>query len=244
MFGIGEAIGGALGLVGTLATNASNEKQTGDTNRMNADSMKNQMDFQERMSNTAYVRAMEDMKNAGLNPMLGYKTGGASTPAGSSGGFQAAKMENALGNAVNSAIAVRQVRSDVAQKESQAELNAASAGAAKTQADANVASAQAARANAQKSTAEAISVARRNDIEGGAVDTMKKTFRNQAEADLAKARANKDFAGYDNLVPRINQGLGGLNSAKDLLNPFKGSLPKLDDFGRGWKPALPGKRLP
>ena len=40
-------------------------------------------EWQEHMSSTAYQRAVEDMKKAGINPILAFANGGASTPGGS-----------------------------------------------------------------------------------------------------------------------------------------------------------------
>ena len=56
--------------------------------------------FQERMSSTAYQRAVEDMKKAGLNPILAFANGGASTPGGSVGTISGASMGLASSSAL------------------------------------------------------------------------------------------------------------------------------------------------
>lgn len=54
------------------------------TNHANRENAREQMSFQERMSNTAYQRATADMKKAGINPIMAFQQGGASTPGGAS----------------------------------------------------------------------------------------------------------------------------------------------------------------
>lgn len=99
MFGfLKEIAEPVLNVVGGVLGNAS-AASAARTNR----------EFQERMSNTSYQRAVRDMKAAGLNPALAYSQGGASSPGGAT-----ASTSDVLSPAVATAQAGRRLSADVA----------------------------------------------------------------------------------------------------------------------------------
>lgn len=85
-------------------------------NRQQTQAAATQQAFQERMSSTSYQRAMQDMREAGLNPMLAAKVGGASSPVGAM-----PNLTNVLGDAAAAYTSAYQAETGRRQQEQQAD---------------------------------------------------------------------------------------------------------------------------
>lgn len=123
-----EFLPAALNFLGQAETNETNRDIADATNSANAAQAGMNRDFQERMSSTAYQRAVKDLKAAGLNPMLAYSQGGASSPGGAQATMQAPQFRSPMQGAAEGLMSANQI----------AQISKTQAETRKTEADAKL----------------------------------------------------------------------------------------------------------
>jgi len=126
---------GAANVFGGISQNKANQREATKARKFNAaEALKNRQ-FQERMSNSSYQRAVADMRLSGINPMLAFQQGGASSPSGSAAQGPSARMENVISPAVSSAMGATRLRKDLQAIDAQIGLTNQNTETAAAQAD-------------------------------------------------------------------------------------------------------------
>lgn len=207
MFGVDDLIMGGATLLGGILTNDSNDKRADKANAFNAAEAEKNRQFQAEMSNTAYQRAMADMGKAGLNPILAYQKGGASSPTGASASAVTPKdTVDFVGNSASTAMHSLRLRQELENMKTQNNLTNASAAQATSQSILNTA--QTEKTQAEKNIAlERLSPAQRDAVEAN----IEKGVLQNSAGKLAKQ------AGYSATL--VKPVADTTNSALSVLRP-------------------------
>jgi len=214
-----------------VSQNAINRDFAREQSQFNSREAAVQREYQTSMSNTAHQREMEDLRRAGLNPILSVN-GGASTPSGASGSAVGAsagsmpstsphRLGDALSQTANSAIAQQTFRKQMQQADASIAVDNATTASKITEADKNQASAK-----GQRLTNQVLAT------QMPAVAAAAKTETGQSGWDAW-------YQGFDNFLRRAGN-VG--TTLMDTLNPVSAVRRSLDyKYQRPNQPGYPGQ---
>lgn len=160
--------------------------------------------FQESMSNTSYQRGMEDMRKAGLNPMLAISQGGASTPQGS-----VAQVEpEDLSGLGQSALDAYRLKIDTNKLKNETDLKNSQVALQTQQGQQAVANAQAAKSQEEYTKTQQAKM----------IAEMPATIA-KSKYEAQKAGIDSDWAKFDSFFNRILSGTGAVTNAIRAAKP-------------------------
>lgn len=231
----GTAVGLATGnplagvLTGASLYNADEARRAQESaNLTNIQSAREMMEFQKNMSNTSYQRSMSDMYAAGLNPMLAFSQGGASTPSGSQATVQPASagrgaaIGKGLTEGIASAAQLQTVKNQTAQTSSNIGLQTSQAASAASAAKLNEVNALESQARTQKTLQDAKQSAETFEDRKSLIETERKM-----------KEVDKDWQEKEKWMENIQRGSSALGN---LISPFKGMLNSLQQGNSGKNP--------
>lgn len=207
---IGNVLSAPVNFIGDVLSGGavSNTQDIKDTNVANAQQAQKQMDFQERMANTSYQRGMEDMRQAGLNPLLAFQNGGASVPTGAAATMQSPQSGSIGAGIANTAKSVFGLSLD--KQKTQAEVGNLN---------------QSTNLDTQRVFTES-SLASKYDAEAerARLEAQNKAMEQpvvaaQAALDLKNIKTDAKYQGEDQLIKRVGSAAGAIGSAFKAVNP-------------------------
>lgn len=225
----GALIGGASSLLGGILGSSSARKAQHQQNLWNLSLYREAREWDKSLADTEVQRRVNDLKNAGLNPMLAAGDGASSgspapIPGSAQGDIEGAKMKaSGIANAVNSGLSAVLQKRQIEQMTAQTDLTLANADNVKADTRNKMYSTEQIKAMTEKTTEEVYEVRQRiaNLIQAWRIGDVDEKLRHlsysqqqqlqplllQAQALAVKAR-ELQIPGLENLA-QFEKSLGG-----------------------------------
>lgn len=194
---------GGMGLAGGLFQNEQNSREAG-----------NNRAWQQHMASTAHQRSVNDLRAAGLNPVLSALGNGAATPSGAQA--QMGNLSDGLSKGMDTAIAIRAQNKALDLQDAEIDLKHDQASNLAVQRSMSIPETQI--KNSQASQEE----------------LKTKMLKQTLPAMVKKAKAEGNWAEVNQLMGVINAGTSSAKDIVDTVNPIKNVLTTI--------PSVKGKK--